>query len=133
MITDGVGGDSTSTVYLDVVGVNETPVATADSAEVLLGGSVSIDVLANDRDPEGSVLSVVSATNGSKGTTLVNADGTITYNVTGNKRGGDSFTYVVSDGELSSSSTVNISIVRSLSGGDGSGGGSGKCHPKRGC
>ena len=133
MITDGVGGNSTSTVYLDVVGVNDAPVAAPDSAEVLLGGSVSIDVLANDRDPEGSVLSVVSATNGSKGTTLVNADGTITYSVTGNKRGGDSFTYVVSDGELSSSTTVNISIVRSLSGGGGSGGGSGKCHPKKGC
>lgn len=129
-ITDNAGGFSTSTVSVMVIEVNDPPVAVSDSAEVLLGGSVTIDVLVNDSDPEGAILSVVSSTNGSKGTTYVNNDSTITYTVSGNSRGGDSFSYSVSDGNSASTGSVNISIVRKLSG-DESGGG--KCHPKKGC
>lgn len=136
-ITDGAGGFATSTVSVDVIKVNEAPVGGADNAEVLLRGSVVIDVLTNDIDPEGLALTVISATNGGKGTTQVNSDGTITYTVSGKNRGGDSFTYTVSDGELSSTVVVNVAIVKTLSsGGDtggGTGGGSTKCHPKRGC
>ncbi|MFW5450282.1 MAG: Ig-like domain-containing protein [Methylophagaceae bacterium] len=132
-ITDGFGGFSSSTVSIDVIAVNDPPITASDSAEVLLGGTVVIDVLTNDSDPEGADLSIVSATNGSKGSSSINIDGTITYTVTGNKRGGDSFSYIVSDGELTSIGTVNVSIVRKLSGGGDSGGGNGKCHPKKGC
>ncbi len=131
-ITDGFNDFSSSTVNIDVIAVNDPPIAVSDSAEVLLGGTVVIDVLTNDSDPEGSTLSIVSATNGSKGSSSINADGTITYTVTGNKRGGDSFSYIVSDGELTSTAIVNVSIVRKLSGGGGDGG-NGKCHPKKGC
>lgn len=136
-ITDGVGGFSTSTVTIDVIEVNDVPVGVEDNAEVLLRGSVNIDVLANDFDPEGLALSVISATNGNKGTTAVNSDGTITYTVSDRNRGGDSFTYTISDGELSSTVVVNVAIVKTLSsdgdtGGD-TGGGSKKCNPKKGC
>ncbi len=134
-ISDGFGGTSTSSVTITVIEVNDAPIAVADSAEVLLNGSVIIDVLANDSDPESSLLSVTSATNGAKGTTAINSDGTITYTALNKKRGGDSFSYTVSDGELSATTTVTISIVKSLSGDGGgdAGGGGGKCHPKRGC
>ena len=132
-ITDGAGGFSTSTVSIDVIEVNEAPVGGVDNVEVLLRGGVVIDVLANDIDPEGLALTVISATNGDKGTTVVNSDGTITYNVSGRNRGGDSFIYTVSDGEFSSTVVVNVGIVKTLSsGGDTSDGGT-KCHPKKGC
>jgi len=131
-ITDGFGGYSSSNVLIEVLAVNDAPIATADSAEVLLGGNVTIDVLANDSDPEGSTLTVTAASNGSKGTTSVNTNGSITYSVSGNNRGGDSFSYTVSDGNLSATANVSISIVRKLSSG-GTDGGSTKCHPKRGC
>lgn len=130
-INDGTGGYSTSSVYVSVVDVNNAPIANMDNAEVLLGNDVIIDVLANDMDPEGSTLTIYSATNGSKGTITINS-GKIIYSVTGNKRGGDIFTYTVSDGEMKSTGTVNISIVRKLSSG-GDTGGIEKCHPKRGC
>jgi len=132
-ITDGFGGYSSSNVSIEVLAVNDAPTAMADSAEVLLGGNITIDVLANDSDPEGSILTVIAASNGSKGTTSVNNNGSITYSVSGNSRGGDSFSYTVSDGELSTTANVNISIVRKLSSGGNDGGGGTKCHPKRGC
>jgi len=132
-ISDGFGGNSTSTVNITVIEVNDAPIAIADSAEVLLNSSVTIDVLANDSDPEGNILLVTSATNGSKGTAVVNTDGTITYIALNKKRGGDSFTYTISDGELDATATVTISIVKSLSSDDGGDTGGGKCHPKKGC
>lgn len=132
-ISDSFGGTSTSSVTIEVLEVNNAPIAIADSAEVLLNGSVIIDVLANDSDPEGSPLTLVSATNGTKGTIAVNTNGTITYTALNKKRGGDSFSYTVSDGNSTSTGSVTISIVRKLSGGEDTGGGGGKCHPKRGC
>lgn len=132
-ITDGINSYSTSTVTIEVIAANLMPIAVNDSAEVLLNGSITIDVLANDSDPEGNMLVVESVTNGAKGTTIVNNDGSITYSVSGKNRGGDSFSYTISDGEQTATALVSISIVRKLSGGDDSGGGGGKCHPKRGC
>ncbi len=136
-IADGFGGYATALVTIEVIAGNQTPIALDDTAEVLIGGSVVIDVLANDNDPEGAPITVISAGNGGKGTTAINADGSISYTTSGNKRGGDSFSYTISDGQLTSSAIVDISIVRSLSdtndGGGDSGGGKTKCHPKRGC
>jgi len=134
-ISDGFGGTSTSSVAVEVIAVNDAPIAVNDSAEVLLGGSVTINVLTNDSDPEASALTVIAITNGSKGTTTLNTDNSITYSVSGKNRGGDSFSYTLSDGELTSEGIVTISIVRKLSGGseEDTGGGNTKCHPKKGC
>ena len=132
-IVDGVGGESVSQVFVQVISVNNPPVANSDTAEVLIGGSVIIDVLLNDSDPEGFALLITDLTNGSKGTTTSNGS-SITYQA-GEKRGGDTFTYTVEDNEgLTATATVNISIVRTLSTTDsGTGTGSKKCNPKRGC
>ncbi len=131
-VSDGITSD-TGTVTINVLAdANKAPVAVTDTAEVLISGSVTIDVLANDSDPEGSALTISNTTDGSKGSVTINSDNTLTYQA-GSKRGGDSFTYTISDGDLSSTTTVNISIVRTLSGDDGDTGGGTKCHPKRGC
>ncbi len=134
-IADGFSGYSTNAeVTVDVMDVNSAPVANPDSAEVLIQGSVVINVLVNDSDPEGAPLSIVAVTNGAKGTVVNNFNGTVTYTGASRKRGGDTFSYTVSDGQLNSTSTVSVSIVKSLSGGDSEdGGGGGRCHPKRGC
>ncbi len=138
-VEDGVGGTATALVSIEVVVVNDPPVANNDSAEVLIGGSVSIPVLNNDTDPEGATLSIISVNNGNKGTASLNpADNTVTYQA-GSRRGGDSFTYTIEDdGGLTATTTVNISIVRKLSdggsdGGDTGSGGPKKCNPKKGC
>lgn len=101
--------------------VNQAPVVVDDAAEVLLRSSVDIAVLDNDRDPEGDSLTVVSVTQGGKGT--VSFDGTTVFYQVGGKRGGDSFTYTVTDGQgNTSTAVVAVSIVRKLSDGSNDGG-----------
>ncbi len=93
-ISDGQGGTDTATATVTVTGSNDGPVATADVATTDESTAVTIDVLANDTDIDGNVLSVTGATlpDGIDGTVVVNADGTVTFTP------GDSFATMV-DGE----------------------------------
>lgn len=71
-IKDVDGDTATATATIKIVGVNDGPVAVADSATTNEDTTVTIDVLANDTDPDGDSLTIVSATgpNG-KGTVSV--------------------------------------------------------------
>jgi len=131
-ISDGYASASAN-VAVTVNEVNNLPVAVADSAAVSIDGIVTIDVLANDSDPDGDSLTINSFTQGGKGT--VTQVGTLLEFTSTGKRGGDSFSYTITDGKGGFSSTqVNISISRNGGGSDDGGGGGGtKCHPKRGC
>lgn len=111
-VTDGFGGFSASTVTVDVVAPNYSPISNPDSVQVLHGESIVVDVLANDTDREETPLTILSATNGTRGSTALNVDGTITYTATG--IGADYFSYVVSDGELSTTGTVKVMILAKL-------------------
>src|SRR6185295_16269833 len=51
-ISDGNGGSATATVTVTVTAVNDVPVANADAASVAEDGFVSVNVLANDTDPD---------------------------------------------------------------------------------
>ena len=58
-IADGRGGVARGSVLVDVIDElepNLPPVLTADTDTVVVGSSVSIDVLANDVDPDGDAL-----------------------------------------------------------------------------
>lgn len=129
-VTDGYD-TATARVDLQVIAGNSAPVAQDDSASVAIGGSVNIDVLANDSDPDGDSLSILSWTQGGKGSVaLVGSE--LVYQSNG-KRGGDTFSYTISDGNGgSASAVVNVSVSRDGGSGDGGDTG-GKCHPKRGC
>jgi hypothetical protein len=86
-----------------------------DAANVAPGGSVVINVIANDAATLPNVLnpaSLVIVTQPAQGTVTVNADGTITYTSTGNVAGTDTFTYTVADddGHLSNPATVTVTI-----------------------
>jgi VCBS repeat-containing protein len=62
VVADGKGGSAEGVIELTVTGVNDAPVATADLGEAGEGGSLVLDVLANDADPDaGAVLTLVSA------------------------------------------------------------------------
>lgn len=127
-VTDTNGGSASATVAVNVNAVNDAPVALDDSADVGLGSSVDIDVLANDNDVDGGALSILSFSQGSKGTVSPSGNN-LTY-TSGNKRGGDSFTYTVIDGN-GGSATATVSVNIGSSGGGGTGGGN--CNPKKGC
>ncbi|MBI1195771.1 MAG: tandem-95 repeat protein [Gammaproteobacteria bacterium] len=98
-VSDGVGG----TVYvIQTVTVNGLPVIGADPAlSVANGGTITTgNVLANDADPEGNPLTIISfsATTPNGGTVVYNNNGTFTYTALAGFHGVDTFTYTVSDG-----------------------------------
>ncbi|MDF4396042.1 Ig-like domain-containing protein, partial [Vibrio parahaemolyticus] len=57
------------------VPVNTAPTAQTDRVEVTSKDSVSINVLANDSDPEGDRLTITSVTQGSKGSVQITSNG----------------------------------------------------------
>lgn len=78
-------GDLTGTMdFVNIENVilppNSVPTAGDDTAEVDVDGSVDIDVLSNDTDPDRDPLTVTGAT-ADNGTVTINPDGTITYTV----------------------------------------------------
>lgn len=91
-------------------GSNLPPEAVADIAEVLAGASVLIDVLANDLDEPGSVLTVASFTQGSSGTVVAEAGG-LRYEPASGFTGQDTFSYVASDGDLEDGATVTVTVT----------------------
>ncbi|KIC12156.1 hypothetical protein RA19_02600 [Leisingera sp. ANG-M1] len=107
---DGLGGTTTATVKVNVSAVNDAPVANADSVTVAEDGSLTFDPRGNDSDPEGTALSITSLGTPAHGTAQINADGTVTYVPDADFFGSDSFTYEVSDGELTSAATITVTV-----------------------
>ena len=96
---------------------NQAPVAVNDTASVVAGGSVNVAVLSNDTDVEGNidVASVVIVTQPANGTVGVNTQtGVVNYVHNGGLSTSDSFTYTFRDtqGAVSNSGTVSITILR---------------------
>ncbi|NOX94034.1 MAG: hypothetical protein GXP04_02740 [Alphaproteobacteria bacterium] len=73
------------------------PVARTDFATVIENGSIIIDVLANDFDPDGDNIAVDGLVNPRHGRVFDNDDGTLTYIPDPNYVGGDEFYYWVED------------------------------------
>ncbi len=123
-VSDGGSSFDTATVTINVLPVNDAPVAFSDEATMVEGYNLTIDVLANDSDVESDTLSINSVTQGQNGIVIFNSAGVISYTPDLAFNGTDSFTYTVSDGELiSNNATVNVSVIplarESSSGGGG--------------
>ncbi|MBN1239617.1 MAG: PQQ-dependent sugar dehydrogenase, partial [Gammaproteobacteria bacterium] len=102
------------TKYLSGGGGNQAPAAGDDTATVAAGGSVTISVLDNDSDPDGSVdpATVFVTQDPASGTAVANPDGTITYTHDGSATATDTFSYQVSDdgGLASNEAAVAVTI-----------------------
>jgi VCBS repeat-containing protein len=98
---------------------NNAPVAFNDTASTDEDNSVSGNVLSNDFDWEGNSLTATAGTfNGIYGTLTLNANGSYTYTPYASTQSlalgqtvTDSFTYTVSDGSLSDTGTLTVSIA----------------------
>ncbi|PYR69576.1 MAG: hypothetical protein DMF88_05630, partial [Acidobacteria bacterium] len=111
-ISDGHGGTATGTVSVSVTAVNDAPLATNDTGTTSEDAAVSIAVLANDSDVDGDTLTVSGVSTPAHGSTLANADGTITYTPTANYNGTDTFSYTIADGHGGSATgTVSVSVT----------------------
>ncbi|MFM7470386.1 MAG: Ig-like domain-containing protein, partial [Nodosilinea sp.] len=112
-------GQRNSTVTVDDVllfldGDNLPPIAQPDQATTSQSTPITLDVLANDTDPDGTLDSTSLAVTAqpTSGTVALNPDGTVTYTPNTGFTGSDSFTYTVKDnaGAISNPATVNITV-----------------------
>ncbi len=125
-VSDGNGGTDTATVTINVGGVNDDPVANADVADIAEDAAAPAtgNVLTNDTDADGDILTVSNPGNlpGGFGTLTLDADGSYSYaldngNATVQELGvgetlTETFTYSVADGQGgTATSTLTITIT----------------------
>jgi VCBS repeat-containing protein len=109
-VSDGHGGADSATVSIQIVGVDDAPVAADDAASTDEDTEVSIDVLHNDFDVDAGqvpALAEFSAQSALGAAISLNADGTLQYDPTiaaviqalaEGEAATDTFSYAVSDG-----------------------------------
>ena len=105
----------TATVNIDVLPVNDAPVAVDDSDTTDEDTAVTVDLVANDSDSDGTLsLAALGIVIGPSSGTIVNhGDGTVTYTPASDFNGSDSFTYIIADddGRISNVATVSIMVL----------------------
>src|SRR5690606_34443425 len=115
--TDGVNESETALVTIEILPVNDAPVARDDAAVVEAGQTVVIDVLGNDEDVDGDALVVELVTGPELGMASVDtATGLIHVEVPADFDGTLTFTYRVNDGHVNSKiATVTVTVERPIS------------------
>ncbi len=117
-VTDSKGLQDTGTISITVSAVNDKPVTKDDSATTKEDTPVTIDVLVNDSDVDTTTglnespaakITLSSVGSAAHGTVKI-AGGKITYEPNANFNGTDRFTYTVSDGTLTETGSVSVSI-----------------------
>jgi VCBS repeat-containing protein len=106
---DGTSSSVAATVTFTVLPVNDPPQPAADSAGVIAGDSVLVDVVANDSDVDGDALSLVSVGTPSHGTAAIEGS-RIRYVAAAGYVGTDTFRYRVGDGTSSALGTVTVAV-----------------------
>lgn len=109
-VSDVGGATASGTLSVTVAAVNDAPTVNDDSAAVEAGQAVSIAVLDNDSDVDPDLLTISEVGTPSGGTAVIQ-DGRILYTADGGFVGEDSFSYLVSDGTVSRSATVTVTVV----------------------
>ncbi|HHS83538.1 MAG TPA: tandem-95 repeat protein, partial [Gammaproteobacteria bacterium] len=125
MISDGKGGQAQGVVNITVeqaTSTNTNPVAVDDTAETEVDTAVTVaDVLANDSDADGDVLSITSADSVSEqgGSVDNHGDGSFTYTPPAGFNGEDRFHYTISDGNGGEDQATVTITVNKQDDGDG--------------
>ncbi|MBQ0944959.1 tandem-95 repeat protein [Ideonella sp. 4Y16] len=120
-ISDGHGGQDSATLSLGPVRpVDDSPRAVNDSATTPEDTPITIDVLANDRDPDGDAMSITHV-NGlaiSEGSSVSVAHGSVTlvggelrFTPEANYHGPVSFSYTVTDGHTPVDARVDVNVT----------------------
>ncbi|EGQ9353770.1 TPA: tandem-95 repeat protein, partial [Vibrio parahaemolyticus] len=107
--TDSSGESVSQTVNFTVASVADI---VADKATVVEDTPTIIKVLGNDTfEGDGKVVSLDANNGPANGTVSVNPDGSVTYTPNDNYHGADSFTYIVTSGGVSESTTVEVNVT----------------------
>jgi hypothetical protein len=103
---DGQEDSNTANITVNVVAVNNAPVAFADTASTLDDEAIQIDVLSNDFDIDGDALSILGATANSGSVEVEN--GVLVYTPTLGTQGDVQITYMITD---ASGATSQASVI----------------------
>ncbi|MFN5908786.1 MAG: tandem-95 repeat protein, partial [Planctomyces sp.] len=113
--SDGVDVSAAAVVSLTVNHLNQLPVAADDQFSLPEDTILTVGlpgVLVNDSDPDGDPLTVQLLTATSRGSLVLNTDGSFIYTPAANFFGSDSFTYLLSDGFGNSlPATVRLTVT----------------------
>ncbi|MCA9958522.1 MAG: tandem-95 repeat protein, partial [Anaerolineales bacterium] len=107
---DGQAASNVVTVTMNLTCLNDAPTAADDMYSVMEDSSNNVlNVLANDTDVDGDEVSLTAVTSPSNGTAILSGT-VVLYTPNPNFAGMDVFTYTVSDGALTDTAVVTISI-----------------------
>ena len=109
---DGGACSSVQSTTVTVTEVNDAPIATDDNLNTTQGTPVQATaaaLLANDTDPDGPEISISAVTDAVNGSVDLTA-GTITFTPADGFTGTGGFNYTVSDGSLTDSGHVTVTI-----------------------
>jgi VCBS repeat-containing protein len=112
--TDGATASLPTTVTIQVVPVNDVPVATGEAYatnEDTTFGVAAPGLLANDFDIDGDPLRAILVSAPLRGTIALSPTGAFTYTPFLNFTGTDSFSYKVNDGSRDDSNTVTVTLT----------------------
>ena len=109
-VRTGDGRSAEAIVVVEVIPVNDPPVARADRAVTGIDQSLVIEVLANDGDPEGDQLEVIGVGVAANGKAEVMPEGRVRYTPRSGFQGSDRFNYTISDGSESASAQIDFLV-----------------------
>ncbi|EGQ9165715.1 tandem-95 repeat protein, partial [Vibrio parahaemolyticus] len=96
---------------LDILPINDAPNAKNDVITTEEDTAVTIDVLVNDSDVEGDVLSIQSASVPSEQGSVDIVDGKLVFTPAENFNGEATITYIVTDGDLTDEANVTVTVT----------------------
>lgn len=111
-LSDGDLSSNDATVSIEVVASNnQSPVANTDDGATSEDQSVTLDVLANDTDPESDTLNILSVTEPVSGAAAI-VDGRVQYTPNPNFNGSDRFNYTIIDvAGNTATAAVNVNVA----------------------
>jgi hypothetical protein len=116
----GVDESASTTFSITVVSSNAFPVVGDDAYSLFAGGTLVMDVLDNDSDPESTPLTITQVTQPGSGAVAIVGGTQISYTANATFEGQTSFTYTVADGGgATATGTVTLTLMGRSADGDG--------------
>ncbi len=112
-IEDLAGNKATGQIHLNILPINDAPIANLDIIEVDEDQTITVSyasLLANDYDVDGDNIHFEFIASPGKSKLLDNKDGTIKYRPSKNFFGEEEFQYTISDGEYKSTGIVRFVV-----------------------
>lgn len=117
-VSDGQGGEAQAHVAIDLVSVNDAPIAENDvlgsrgeDAAILIR---SADLLRNDRDIDSTTLTITAVSDASHGSVEQSPDGTIRFIPDADYNGPAGFRYTVSDGDGGHTTAIAVLTITAV-------------------